>query len=309
MIIFAHVAAADSFTRAADKLQMPRSMVSKAVSTLEEGLGVRLLYRTTRQLSLTEEGRVFNEYCKRILAEAEAAEQALAQLSAAPQGRLRISCPSSFGSLWLNPILSNFMQRYPGLAIDVDYNDNIVDMVETGFDAVIRVTPELPDSSLIARRLTTTERLLVATPSYCRDHGTPRTPDELKEHNCIIYNGCANPDRWAIVECDGKSREVHVSGLLSANTGEAVRSAAVHDVGIARLPSFLCASDLAAGRLIRILDRVSLPDCGIFVLYPHKHHLAAKVRVFIDFLLEHFGSDGDPFLNTRGAASRLMAHS
>ncbi|MGI9490101.1 MAG: LysR family transcriptional regulator [Geminicoccaceae bacterium] len=288
MAVFAHVVAAGSFTAAADELDLSRSAISKAVSILEEWLGVRLLYRTTRRLALTEEGRIFNEHCKRILAEAEAAELATTHLQSVPHGTVRISAPVSFGQMQLNRILPAFMERYPDLNVEIDYSDHFVDVIDAGYDVVIRVTPELQDSSLVARRIATSERFVVAAPRYIAVHGYPKTPDEVVDHNCIIYSLSPKPKIWTMIDTEGNCQQICISGNLTVNKGEAVLKAAVEGLGIARLPSFMCTKEIADGRLVRLLTDITLPPLGIYTIYPHKQYLANKVRIFVDFLVEHF---------------------
>ena len=285
MAIFAHVVATNSFTQTAQELNLSRSKVSKSITTLEASLGVRLLYRTTRCLTLTDEGRAFNERCTRMLAEAEAAEQTAAHLQDKPHGTLTLSVPPYLGIIKLNQILPSFMKRYPELIVDIEFNESFVDVIKEGCDLAIRVAHELHTSSLVARRIAESKLNIVASPSYCREHECPETLQDLAQHNCIIYRGTSASKRWTAIGLDGKKEYVEIKGTLNTNRSDFELQAALDGIGIARLPDFVCGPDLAAGRLIRLLENVTLPPLGIYTVYPQRQYLPAKVRVFIDFLV------------------------
>jgi len=284
MAVFAHVVEANSFTSAATQLGMSRSAVSKAVAGLESRLGARLLNRTTRRLALTEVGQAFYERCARIVAEAEDAELAVSHLQATPRGTLRVNAPVSFGSLHLAPLLPDFLIRHPEVRVDIALVDRMVDLIEEGYDLAVRVGT-LQDSSLIARRLADTHLVVCAAPAYWDRRGRPHEPQALSQHSCLTYAYQHNPNEWPFMGPKGRF-SVRVSGPLLANNGDLTIAAARAGLGVAVLPSFLCGADLAAGRLEAVLSEWMLPPGGIHAVYPHARHLSAKVRAFIDFLVE-----------------------
>jgi DNA-binding transcriptional LysR family regulator len=288
MAIFARVVEAQSFTAAAAQLGTSRSAVSKAIAGLEDRLGARLLNRTTRRLALTEVGRAFYERCARIVAEAEDAELAVSRLQAAPRGTLRINAPVSFGVLHLAPALPDFMQRYPELRVEIDLADRTVDLIEEGYDLAVRIGA-LPDSSLIARRLADNDMVVSAAPSYWQRRGRPGEPRDLVGHACITYAYQRSPNEWPFVGPAGRFT-VRVEGPLLSNNGDLALAAALAGLGVVVLPCFLCGPELADGRLEPVLADWMPPPTGIHAVYPHGRHLSAKVRAFIDFLVERFGT-------------------
>ena len=287
MAVFARVVEAQSFTAAAAQLGMSRSAVSKAIAGLEDRLGARLLNRTTRRLALTEVGQAFYERCARIVAEAEEAELAVSRLQAAPRGILRLSAPVSFGMLHLASALPDFMRRYPELRVEIDLADRIVDLLEEGYDLAVRIG-SLRDSSLIARRLADNHMVLCAAPSYWRRRGKPGEPRELTRHACLTYAYQRTPSEWPFVGPGGRF-SVRVDGPLLSNNGDLSLAAALAGLGVAVLPCFLCGSHLAEGRLEAALQDWLPSAGGIHAVYPHGRHLSAKVRAFIDFLVERLG--------------------
>jgi DNA-binding transcriptional LysR family regulator len=292
MEVFARVVEAESFSAAARDLGLSKSAVSKQVSRLEDRLGVRLLNRTTRRLSLTEAGAAFYQGCQRAVAEAEAAEQAITHLAAAPRGTLKVNAPMSFGVCHLTPALSDFVARYPELTVDMALNDRMVDLVEEGFDVGIRIAV-LRDSSLIARRLAPLRRVLCAAPGYLAARGMPLALDDLYAHHCLLYSYQVAGDHWGF-SGPGGERRLKVRGRLRVNNGDALLEAALAGLGIAFLPSFICGEALRAGRLVHLLPEWSAPDdAAIHAVYPAGRNLLPKVRVFVDFLAERFG--GTPY--------------
>ena len=287
MAVFARVVEAQSFTTAATQLGMSRSAVSKAIAGLENRLGARLLNRTTRRLALTEVGQAFYERCARIVAEAEDAELAVSRLQAAPRGVLRLSAPVSFGILHLAPALPGFMQRYSELRVEIDLADRMVNLIEEGYDLAVRIGA-LPDSSLIARRLADNNMVVCAAPSYWRRRGKPSEPRDLTGHACLTYAYQRNPNEWPFVGPGGRFN-VRVDGPLLSNNGDLSIAAALAGLGIVVSPCFLCGSHLAEGRLEAVLQDWMPPPGGIHAVYPHGRHLSAKVRAFVDFLVERFG--------------------
>ena len=264
--------------------------VSKQVSRLEDRLGARLLNRTTRRSSLTEVGQAFYERCQRIVAEAEEAELAVTRLHAEPRGTLRVNMSMSFGLLHVAGLLPAFMTAYPEIRLDVSLDDRVVDVVEEGFDVVLRIT-DMPDSSLIARRLAPFRTVTCASPAYWSIHGRPRRPDELARHNCLRYAYLSTGSEWRYRQLDGSMMGVRVSGTMQCNNGDVLRQAALAGLGIIRSPSFIVGCDLQAGTLEAVLTEYEETHRGIYAVYPHNRHLSAKVRAFVDFLAERLGED------------------
>lgn len=290
MAVFAQVVEAEGFSAAARQLGVAKSSVSKQVSRLEDELGVRLLNRTTRRLSLTEAGRTFFQGCQRVVAEASAAESAVTHLGAAPRGRLNVGAPMSFGLRHISPVLPLLLGRCPELTVDLALNDRFVDLVEEGFDVGVRIA-HLKDSSLVARRLAPSRNVLCAAPEYLAAHGMPRTVEDLTAHECLLYSYQASGGKWRFVGPGGR-REMRVRGRLRANSGESLLAAALAGYGIVRLPTFICGDALRDGRLIRLLPEWGDPqETAINAIYPASRNLSPKVRVFIDFLVEQFGGE------------------
>jgi len=288
MAVFARVVEAGSFSRAARGLGLSKSAVSKQVARLEDRLGARLLNRTTRQLSLTEAGRAFYGGCRQMLAEAESAAAAVGHLAQAPRGTLHVNAPMSFGQQHVAPALPAFMAQYPELDVDLQLNDRTVDLVDEGFDLAVRIG-ELPDSTLVARRLAPLRTAVVAAPAYLDRHGRPAHPRELQAHACLLYSYLASGRTWRFAGPDGVVR-VPVSGPLEANNGDVLLAAACGGAGIARLPTFICGDALRAGRLERVLDDwVDTGDAAVYAVYPASRNVSPKVRVFLAFLAARFG--------------------
>ncbi len=287
MIVFARVVEAKSFSTAARQLGMSKSTVSKHVSRLEDRLGARLLNRTTRRLSPTEVGLAFYERCVRIATAVEEAEAAAMRLQSSPRGTLKVNAPMSFAVLHLAPAIPEFVARHPELRLDMTLNDRVVDLIDEGFDLAVRIG-ELPDSSLIARRLTANRRVVCAAPAYLARHGAPRVPAELGAHNCLGYTLGASPTEWRFLG-PGGAHTVRVSGNFQANNGDALRLAALEGLGVVTLPTFIAGDDLRSGALRAVLADYALPESAVYAVYPHTRHLSAKVRAFVDFLVERFG--------------------
>ncbi|MFB6264361.1 MAG: LysR family transcriptional regulator [Bradymonadaceae bacterium] len=276
-----------SFTAAAERLNVSKSHVSRQVADLEERMGVRLLNRTTRQISTTPEGASFVERCAGILEEFERAERALTQRRRDPVGTLKIAAPMSFGIKYLSPVLADFLNEYDGIDAEVHFSDRKVDVVDEGFDVAVRAG-RLEDSSLIVRKLRDVDGHVCASPDYLDEHGRPEHPRDLTDHDCLLYSYLSAGERW-IFERDGREEAVPVSGSLTANNGEALTEAARRDVGLILCPEFIVADALERGDLVRLLDDWSIHSGGVWVLYPHRRHLAAKVRVFVDYLQDRLG--------------------
>lgn len=298
---FVRVAECGSFSKAAERLNSSKSVVSRQVGALEAELGARLLHRTTRALTLTEAGRGYFERAGRILADLAEANSSVGQLQAAPRGRLRISAPVSFGFLHLAGVIPDFLERYPDVDIDLVMNDRFVDLVEEGFDTAVRIG-KLEDSSLVARKIAPARRTISASPAYLQKRGTPASPDDLKAHECLCYSNLGLSQEWRFVRADGRPWPVEVRGRLHANNGDALRAAALRGFGLAVLPSFLVGSDFQSGALVSVLDAFMAQDSGVYAVYPHARHLSPKVRAFVDFLAERFGPD--PYWDRAEAAAQ-----
>ena len=283
--MFVRVVDAGSFTGAAEQLRLSRPVVSKYVSRLEDRLGVRLLNRTTRRLSLTEAGRIFHQRSQRGLQDIEQAEEEVSRLQENPRGVLRLNTPMSFGILHIAPLLPEFQARYPDVSIDMNLDDRQVDVIEEGFDVSVRIA-ELPDSSLVARRLAPCRHVVVAAPAYLERHGTPRRPEDLRDHNIITFSYQASMADWHFIAPDKRPVSVAVSGAMQANNSLALREALLAGAGIMRTPTFVVGQDIQAGRLAPLLGNYQALEISIFLVYPQRRHLSPKVRAFVDFMAE-----------------------
>ena len=287
METFVRVVEAQSFTGAARRLGLTPSAVSRHVRALEQRLGVRLVNRTTRSLALTEEGRLFFAESQGVLAAVEAAERSVRSASDALAGTLRVSVPADFARLHLARMLAAFAARHPALSLEVDATDRFVDLVGEGVDVAVRIAA-LPDSSLVARRLAPSRRVLCAAPAYLRRRGTPRAPAELAAHECIAYEHLGTGGGWPFKTPRGR-RWVRPAGRLRTNSGEIMRRLALAGHGIVLLPTFLVGDDLRAKRLRPLLTDVLDADTALYALHPHRTLVPAKVRAFVDDLARHCG--------------------
>lgn len=286
MQAFARVVSAGSFAEAARQLGRTRSAISKAVMELEHMLGVRLLDRTTRKVRPTEAGLAYYARSAAVLADIEETEIQIAGLHDAPRGVLRINGPMSFGTAYLGGAVADFLAAYPDLTIELLLNDRFIDPLEEGVDVTVRIG-ELADSSLVARRIAATRRVLVAAPSYLAQHGLPAMPDDLMQHRCLVYGHVAARQRWHL-QRDGETIAVPVTSVVCANNGEVLREAACKGLGIALLPTIIAGNAIKAGQLATVLEAFSPAALPIHALYAPNRYLAAKTRLFIDFLAERF---------------------
>jgi DNA-binding transcriptional LysR family regulator len=291
MQTFAAVVDAGSFVKAADALSMSKAAVSRHVGELEARLGVRLLHRTTRQLSLTEEGQVFHTRCRELLGLVDEAEAEITSRNVVASGLLRINAPFTFGNLHLAPLWGEFRTRHPQVTLDITLSDRIVDLVEEGFDLGIRIAT-LPSSTLVSRRLATTRMVLCASPGYLAAHGTPRHPHELADRAVIGYSYWSTKDEWHFDGPDGPV-SVRTQPCIRANSGDTCRAAALADQGAILQPGFLVGGELAAGALVEVLPEFRSIELGVYAIYPTRKHVAPKVRALIDFLGEKFQSACD----------------
>ncbi|WP_447748626.1 LysR family transcriptional regulator [Aeromonas veronii] len=277
MGLFATVVEQGSFTRAAELLGMPKSSVSQKISRLESQLGVRLLQRTTRRLSLTPQGELYVEHCQGLLALARSANLAMARLRSAPAGRVRITAPEATGTLLLGRILAEFRALYPEVVLELTLSDEQLDLVGEGYDLALRAAP-LKDSSLICRRIGQVARNLVAAPAYLAAHGMPQQLSELGRYACLVHS--AMPV-WPLQEGGWRPQGACVSNSLLA-----LREMALHDGGIALLPHHVCEGDLVAGRLQKVLPDQPIPANPFYLIYPSREHLAPALRTLMDFVAE-----------------------
>ncbi|ATP27734.1 LysR family transcriptional regulator [Chromobacterium violaceum] len=284
---FVCVAELGSFVAAAERLELSRAMVTKLVAALENRLGVRLMHRTTRKLSLTEAGETYLAQAGSLLGELDELDALLSHGASEPVGRLRVSAPVSFGMRYLGRIIGGFHQRHPQIEVELNLNDRRVDLVEEGFDLALRVS-NLSDSSLVARKLAQVEDLLAASPDYLARHGTPQGPEELAGHQCLLYALTAQPNVWDYQAPDGTQGRVKVKGGLKANNGDVLTDAAVHGMGIVLQPRFLLEEELADGRLVPVLPGYHWHCLDLSVVYPVRRHVPGKVRVFVEYLAEFF---------------------
>lgn len=287
---FCRVVEAGSFSAAAAEINVSHTVMSKQVRQLETQLGAQLLNRTTRRLALTEAGQTYYERARRILDELHDAGLAVSRHHAVPRGTLRINAPMAFGTLDMGRWLPAFMARYSELKVDLVCNDRFVDLIEEGFDVAVRLARELPDSSLVARKLTTTATMLVASPDYLMRCGAPACPEDLASHNCLTYTLVPKPNEWTLTSPTGERTTVTVSGSFQSNTGIALRSAALAGTGIATSASFIVYGDLVRGDLVPVLPDYRLAPRDIYAVYPHNRHLSPKVRAFVDFASEVYRS-------------------
>jgi DNA-binding transcriptional LysR family regulator len=286
MKTFNAVVDAGSFVKAAHALGMSKAAVSRYVGDLESRLGVRLLHRTTRRLSLTEEGQVFFARSKELLAGVDEAESEISSRSGAASGLLRVNAPVTFGIRHLAPLWGEFRTRYPNVALDVTLADRVVDLVEEGYDVAIRIAI-LPNSTLISKRLASTRMVLCASPQYLAAHGVPHRPDELAAHAVISYSYWSTKDEWHF---DGPQGPISVNTqpFMHTNSGDTCRAAALAHQGVILQPTFLVGDDLAAGTLVELMPEFRSIELGIYAIYPTRKHVSPKVRAFIDFLTQHF---------------------
>jgi len=284
--VFVGVINAGSFTAAARALGHSTSYVSKEITRLEKRLGSRLLNRTTRTISLTDAGRAYYERCNQIVIDAENAQRSINQLQDTPRGLLRINAPVSFGSKYLLDVLAQFMQRYPEVKLEVEFNDRLIDVVAEGYDVVIRVG-EIKDSNLVARKFTSSKHVAIASPDYIKRMGYPKTAEELTQHDCIAYSLLPAPTQWDFYK-DGVRSSVSVEPRVLCNSAEIEVAMVKQGIGITRLPLFTCEEEVKNGELKIILNDYDQLQLDVYAVYPHRQYLTAKVRAFVDFLVDCF---------------------
>ncbi|MCK9913426.1 LysR family transcriptional regulator [Microbacteriaceae bacterium K1510] len=288
MTVFAKVVEKGSFVAAARQTRLSPTAVSKHVQALENWLGVRLLNRSTRRIALTEAGEAFHARCTRILAEIDEASDLAGVLQTTLRGRLRVSAPGSFGIQHITPAIVDFMAAQPAIAVQLDLNDRYVDVLGEGYDLAI-IVGHLPDSALTARRLAPARFVTCAARSYLKRRGTPRRPEELRNHDCLQYTGFLwAAHEWHFSGPDGADIAAPVSVRFASST-EALRAAVLRGAGILQCPLYAVSADIKAGRLVSLLTSYSVPEFNVYAIHAQGRHPSAKLRAFIDFLARRFG--------------------
>ena len=288
LTVFTRVVDAGGFSAAARKLDMSTTMVSNHVQALEDRLGVRLLNRTTRRVSVTEIGRTYYERCVQILMQIDEADRLASEMQATPRGKLRLYTNASMVG-FIGPVVGDFIAAHPLVSVELSIGERMVDLIEEGYDLAIRTTPP-PDSSLIVRRLTPWRHVLCCAPSYLDRHGAPESVEDLARRNCLRYAHYPFGDQWHFTGPAGESIAVPISGNFVTNNPEALKRLGLDGHGVLLGPSFLIADELRAGLLVRVLEDLMPMEFAINALYPHRHHVATTVRSFIDLLAERLAA-------------------
>lgn len=285
-----------SFAEAARRMGVSAPMVTKYIGHLEQTLGSRLLNRSTHSLSLTDSGHAYYQRCVQLLEDLDEAEAIAAAQSTTPRGFLRMSVSSDFGVNHLGPVLLEYAGLYPDVRVEVSVSNHLVDLVEEGFDLAVRITTQLR-TNLVARKFATSNLIACAAPAYLEKHGTPHIPENLVHHNCLSFSDPSlTGEQWRFTR-DGRTSQVKASGSLSASSNELLKLAALQGQGVVLQPSFNVSEELRNGKLVPLLADYDAGALGIYIVYPHRKHQAAKVRSFIDTLISRWGgnADYDPF--------------
>lgn len=288
MYAFTQVVQTGSFAAAARKMNLGRSSVNKMVIALENQLKVQLLHRSTRKVTPTPTGIAFYEKSVQILADLEDAELSVSQLHGEPKGLLRINAPMTFGTMYLAPLVAEFMGLYPQVQVQLTLEDRFVDAIAEGYDLLIRIAKPTESASLISQPLMQAKLLLCASPEYLAQQGTPQTPEDLQRHNCLLYGYFNTGNQWQLLGQSGETT-MSVSGTLCSNNGEALAIAAVQGLGISLLPQFIIEPYLKSQKLQIILPDYCLRELSVCLVYPVNRHLSTKVKLFTEFLKKHYG--------------------
>ncbi|PHM44801.1 LysR family transcriptional regulator [Xenorhabdus mauleonii] len=286
--VFLHVVETGSFTLAAEKLSMSKSGVAKSISRLEAQLGVRLFNRTTRRLSLTDEGHAYSKRCSRALAELENAQLEISARKIAPSGKLRVDMPVVFGKRWVLPILMDIVDKYPELELVVSLTDRRINLIDDGVDLVIRIGQLNESATLVARPLGVQKSVVCASPQYLAKFGYPSEINELTKHQCITFGSDGHTLPWHFLDEQGNSQPIQVQGRITSNHSETILDAALHGHGIALLSDWLVSHYLQNGQLIRLLPEIQTQGFPIHAVWPQNKHLSPKVRVVVDALADSF---------------------
>ncbi len=277
-----------SFTKAADKMNISKPVLTRLVAGLEKNLGVKLLQRSTRSLSLTEAGASYLATCRNVFSLLDEAESELALQTECPRGRLRISAPMVFSMIHLGDVVSEFMREYSNIEVELELNDRRVDLIEEAFDLSIRISDQI-EPGLIARKVASTRLITCASPEYLKQHGTPEIPQDLSLHNCLVYS-MQRRNSWQFC-FDGQSHFIEVDGLLRSNNGLVLAELAEKGHGIVQTPCFIVSKALKNGQLEKVLSSYDPPEMGIYCVYQSRDYLPQKVRLFIDFMLNYFSEN------------------
>ena len=289
---FIKIVETGSISAAAERLNVAKSAVSRRLKELESHLGAELFHRTTRRMNLTDTGRTFYQQSVRIIEDLLEAELAAAQVHGELRGNIKIALPLSFGQLHLGPAINDFLQQHPQVEFDLDFNDRQVDVMQEGFDLAIRIAA-LADSSLIARRLVRINHALCASPEYLQQHGTPHTPEDLTQHQCLVYSLLQDYQSWIFADKNNQDIKIKINPCLKASAGEFLRDAAINGQGIVYLPTFIVYKELERGALQTLLTDYQTWHLDAYALYPQTRHLSQRVRTFVDFLVKRF--EGTPY--------------
>lgn len=278
---FVHVAETESFTQASKKLQISTAQVSRQVSALEQRLNIKLLYRTTRKVSLTQEGHLFYQHCRGVLDGLDEAERAITNLQSKPQGKIKLTAPVTYGEQHILPLLNDFMLKYSDIEISAYLSNQQIDLVEEGYDLAIRIG-KLSDSTMMAKKIWQRTNYVCASPSYLKKYGIPHSLSELAKHRCLI----GTLDYWRFTEA-GKEKSIRISGGIHYNSGLGLVDAALKGLGVVHLPDYYVNQHIENGNLITILDKYREPEEGIWAIYPQNRHLSPKIRLLVDYLNEY----------------------
>jgi len=284
---FIEITESGGISKAAERLAVAKSAVSRRLTSLESRLGIELFHRTTRSMKLTESGRSLYQHANRILADLEEVEDSLSQSNSELSGTIKAAAPLSFGLEHLAPVIIEFNKQHPKINFELDFNDRQIDLVHEGFDLTLRISnPE--DSSLIARHITQLNFVLCASPNYLKRFGTPTTPNELEQHSCLLYNLARQPNAWSLTDKKNKRYQIKATNSLKANNGNFLKNAAIADAGIALLPNFIVYKAIQQQQLLPILTEYILATSDLWAVYSQTRHLSHRVRTFINFLIERF---------------------
>ncbi len=284
IVVFTKVVETKSFTGAADALGLPKSTVSRKLAQLEERLGVRLVQRTTRKLALTEIGEAYYERCARIVADVVSAEQLVTDMQSTPRGRLRVTSSVDFATRWFGSIISAFLEQHPEINLELEATDRVVDMIEDGFDLAVRFG-QMPESTLIARRLCAVHLILCATPEYLGKRGTPQHIEELDEHDHVLFTPASRNQTWTLVNGEGTYEFGRPARFASNNFG-AVMCSTLSGAGVALISDFMIGEELAKGRLVRVLPEWSTRPTDVHAVYPAREKLPPRLSLFLDHLAQ-----------------------
>ncbi|MCL9776820.1 LysR family transcriptional regulator [Vibrio methylphosphonaticus] len=289
-VVFVEVVESGSFTIAAEKTHHSTSYISKEVTKLEERLGVRLLQRTTRVLKLTPEGEHFYQQARDVIDAAKAAEESISGSQTEPTGVLKITCPVALGLSTMTPIFTRYAQTYPKVSLDIDLSDKKIDVIEQGIDIAIRASDKLEDSSLISRKLFSDTGVTIASPQYLKSRGTPIHPRELTQHDIITYSYAKNPKRWSYQEPNGHEAIVDITNRITINSAQMELEMCKAGVGITRLPRFYLGNEIESGELIELFSDFPKHQLGVYMVYPSRKHMSAKVRAFKEIVEQELGA-------------------